>query len=418
MKRVWLPAMVLLLFFVINCAPVLGEQPDNISVYVDGLTVEFDVPPQIEKGRILVPFRAIAEALNTQVSWDEINHQITAINNNICVQMTVGNPLAIINGENTTLDVAPVIYNGRTLIPARFVSEALGCEVQWYADTRKVSIVSPAKVMKVLGFYALGDERTSSWIDLFNTPYPETDLGNTGVISDISLGWYSIDESGHLSSREATGWQRPPGWEKVLAAAEDYNINTQMIVFATDQNAKLNHLLKDENAVNKTIAAIVAEAELYEGVNLDFEGLGWNDNAEQLAEIKAAYNNFVCKLAQELKKEHKELILTLHAPNSAYPGYDYATLGQWADYIVIMAYDYGGKPEPVSMVKQAVEIAQGVVPAHKLILGIAVNNENVDSLATKIGIAKRYDLAGIAVWRLGIVADDMWDVLNAHAKKF
>ncbi|MBZ4688159.1 MAG: hypothetical protein PWQ96_470 [Clostridia bacterium] len=110
--------------------------------------------------------------------------------------------------------------------------------------------------------------------------------------------------------------------------------------------------------------------------------------------------------------------MTLHAPNSAYKGYDYGALGELADKIIIMAYDYKEEPgpEPVSRVKQAVEMAIQSVPPKKLLLGISAHSETAESIPTKISIAKRYDLQGIALWRLGLISDDMWAALKNNLK--
>ncbi|WP_256201430.1 hypothetical protein [Thermoanaerobacter thermocopriae] len=45
-------------------------------------------------------------------------------------------------------------------------------------------------------------------------------------------------------------------------------------------------------------------------------------------------------------------------------------------------------------------------------LGISIPNETPESFAVKIGLAKRFGLGGIAIWRLGLVQDEMWDVLK------
>jgi len=389
-----------------------GNQTDGITVLLDGLQLGFDVPPVIQDGRTLVPFRAIAEALGVEVTWDGLTRRVIADDGGISVRMEIGSKIAYLNKVSLNMDVSPVIINGRTLIPARFLSEAFGCEVEWIADSRTVEITSPTRMMSVTGFYALGDAQTSSWTDLFTKDYPKTDKGNTGVISDLALGWYSLDEEGNLLSRSRNGWQRPEGWEKVLEAAQEYELKTDMVVHVTNKEARISKLLINDTAVDKAINSIVKEAKLYNGVNLDFEGLGWQDSGEQLDKIRHYYNNFVRKLSQQLKKADLKLSLTLHAPNSAYQGYDYYTLGKLADQIIIMAYDYGPKPEPVTLVTQAVEMAKKVVPQGKLVLGISIPSETPESLAHKIDIARAYKLNGIALWRLGLLSEHMWDVLR------
>lgn len=77
-----------------------------------------------------------------------------------------------------------------------------------------------------------------------------------------------------------------------------------------------------------------------------------------------------------------------------------------------MAYDYGPRPEPDHMVIQAVEMAVREVPKDKLMLGISLPSENAESLAKRIGIAKRYGLDGMALWRLGLVGDQQWQVIR------
>ena len=415
----------LLLFFIVALlltgtviAPVLaqeaGEYDREIGVVLDGMAVDFDVAPLIQNNRTLVPFRAVAEALNINVRWDNDRRQVIAGDDSGSVILTVDSPYAQVNKSVVEMDTAPIIIQGRTLVPLRFFAEAFGCEVDWKQETRTVVMISPPKIMSVTGFYALGDKESSSWTDLFAKNYPETGRGNTDIITDLALGWFSLDEKGNLLNRSTTGWQRPEGWERVIEAARHYKMDTEMLIHITDGGGQLSRFLNDNQAVERAIEDIVKEARLYNGVNLDFEGLGWNEDGEELQNTRFNFNLFVEKLSRELKKESLGLTLTLHAPNSSYQGYDYEYLGKAADYIIIMAYDYGIKPEPVQMVRQAVEMARETVPGEKLLLGISAASETPESLAVKIGIARRYKLEGIAVWRLGLLSDNMWDVLRAR----
>lgn len=122
------------------------------------------------------------------------------------------------------------------------------------------------------------------------------------MISELALGWYSLDEQGNLLTRSTTGWQRPDSWEAVVDAARQYEMNTEMVVYMTDGEGRLTRLLNNAGSVANAIVAINKEAVLYDGVNLDFEGLGWNDDAEQLVQTRAAFSNFARLLAGELKK--------------------------------------------------------------------------------------------------------------------
>lgn len=389
------------------------ELPQVIPVFIDGLPVVFDVQPVIANDRTLVPFRAVAEALNVKVTWDGANQTVLASDGKISVKLQIGDETAYLNETAVILEAPPVILDGRTLIPLRFFSEAFKCQVVWDEALRRVKITSPLKLMSVTGFYALGDKETSSWTNLFGKAYPAEGIGNTDIVSILALGWYSLDEKGSLLDDSDSGWRRPDGWEDILKAADKYNLKTEMVVQLTDGDGTLTKLLTNKAAADMAISGIAKESLLYGGVNLDFEGLGWSDEGEKLAAARSDFARFVSLLSGELKKSGRSLTLTLHAPNSAYKGYDYQVLGGLADRIIIMAYAYGPQPEPLDLVIQAVEMAQKSVPVEKLVLGVSIPSETADSILSKVGVAKRYNLQGIAIWRLGLVSDKMWTALRS-----
>lgn len=415
MKRLLI--VLFLSIAVLWCLPQQAlAQEDRISVVVDGLSVNFDVEPIIEQGRTLVPFRALAEVLNVRVDWDGNTQTVKAEDNRTNVQLQIGSSMAYINGIPVPLDVPPKIINGRTLIPLRFFSEAFNCNVEWIGATNEVNIISAPKEMTVIGFYALGDSRTSSWTNLFGVPYPETARGNTDVVDELAFGWYSMDGEGNLLLNSGTGWQRPPGWEVVLETAYKYNFLTEMVIHLTNGTGAISSLIASDDTMKTAVNNIVQEAAMYDGVNLNFEGLGLSERGEALLAVQERFTRFVQLLYSELKPYNKTLTLTIHPPNSAYRGYDYKALGAVSDRIIIMAYDYGPKPEPINQVMRAVEMAAANVPEEKLVLGISAPYETAESIVPKIGIAKRYNLQGIALWRLGLVPADMWETIRAHTK--
>jgi len=411
-------ALALSILTITTLTPQASAQPSGpaVSVLIDGLPVSFDVKPVIRNGRILVPFRAIAEALNVKVAWDGSTRTVLATDAETSIRLQIGRYTAFRNEAVLSLDVPPQLVGGRTMIPLRFFSEAFGCQVVWDDRLYGARIASSPKPMTVIGFYALGDRKTSSWTNLFGKEFPDTASGNTDLISELALGWYSLDEQGNLLTRSRTGWQRPEGWEKVLEAAATYRVGSEMVVHLTDEGSVIAKLLSDDAAMARAIADIAREAGGYQGVNINFEGLGWQDDGNRLIEVRNQFNNFIQLLSAQLKGANLTLTLTLHAPNSAYKGYDYRVLGTLADRIVVMAYDYGPTPEPVEKVLQAVEMAKADVPAGKLILGILAPSETAESIVTKVGIAKRYNLSGIAVWRLGLLPTDMWDALRSTVR--
>jgi peptide/nickel transport system substrate-binding protein len=98
-----------------------------------------DVSPVIQDGRTLVPMRAIFEALGAQVYWDNPDIVRSYRREDVLV-LQLGSRIAWVNGPSRQLDVAPIAISGRTMIPLRFVAEALGAKVEWIESTRTVTV--------------------------------------------------------------------------------------------------------------------------------------------------------------------------------------------------------------------------------------------------------------------------------------
>lgn len=112
-----------------------------VSVEIDGVKQVFDHPPAIKNDFTLVPLRTIFESFGVEVGWDGLNRKVTAMKDSTTITLTVGSRNAIKNGFPIQLDVEPIIMNGRTMVPLRFVSEAFGADVKWDGSTRTINIV-------------------------------------------------------------------------------------------------------------------------------------------------------------------------------------------------------------------------------------------------------------------------------------
>lgn len=116
-----------------------------VDLYVDMNLVQTDTPPTIVDGRTLVPVRAIFEALGATVEWDGDTRTATGTRGDVTVSIQIDNTTAYINGEEKTLDVPAQLINDRTMVPARFISEALGCDVTWYQETQTAAVADKLK---------------------------------------------------------------------------------------------------------------------------------------------------------------------------------------------------------------------------------------------------------------------------------
>jgi hypothetical protein len=103
--------------------------------------ITLEAAPVIEQGVTLVPLRFIAEAFDSEVNWNGALQIITIVNKTHNIQLQVNSKLVFIdNQKGKDLDVAPKIINGRTFVPIRFISEAFGATVDWDNNTKTVTI--------------------------------------------------------------------------------------------------------------------------------------------------------------------------------------------------------------------------------------------------------------------------------------
>ncbi len=111
-------------------------------VKVNGEQLKFDVAPVIRDGRLMVPLRLIFEKLGAVVEWDSKNSTITATRPGITMKMRVGDRAVFLNGSWIESDVPSMTVNGRTLVPLRFISETMGADVGWNQNLQLAQILS------------------------------------------------------------------------------------------------------------------------------------------------------------------------------------------------------------------------------------------------------------------------------------
>lgn len=113
---------------------------DGVRVRINGQPFRTQVAPVTENGRVLVPMRAIFEELGARVDYNDYDRSIVARRGGTVVRMNLGRDRASVNQDSVRLDVPAQAYAGRTLVPLRFVSEALGASVDYDSYRQLVSI--------------------------------------------------------------------------------------------------------------------------------------------------------------------------------------------------------------------------------------------------------------------------------------
>ena len=114
----------------------------TVRVYVNGEQVMFDQQPIVIGSRVLVPLRGIFEKMGATVVWLPESRTVRAQRATTSVELRIGSSTAYVNGAAVTLDVPAQIAGGRTVVPLRFISESLGAQVNYDANSRTVTITT------------------------------------------------------------------------------------------------------------------------------------------------------------------------------------------------------------------------------------------------------------------------------------
>lgn len=110
---------------------------------VDGNPVDMPAAPYIRRDRLLVPVRAVSDALGCTVTWDATSGTATLTSEEGVLALTTHSPFLQVNGKPVEMDAAPeIVGSGTMMIPVRYIAEALHCKVAWDASTRAATITA------------------------------------------------------------------------------------------------------------------------------------------------------------------------------------------------------------------------------------------------------------------------------------
>lgn len=132
MKKLAIYCLTLVLAFTMLSLPnaqLKAEALSTIPIFVNGEKVKFEVEPIQTEGTTLVQFTPIFQKLDLFFQWDGGTKTVTAVKENLKIELTAGKKQAVIDGHVSTLQVAPRIVRGKMFIPLRLVSEATGATI-------------------------------------------------------------------------------------------------------------------------------------------------------------------------------------------------------------------------------------------------------------------------------------------------
>lgn len=148
----------------------------DIRVTIDGDAVSMqDAHAVMLNDRVMVPVRGVFEHMNASVDWNPNSQIVTAKHRSTTISLPINSYTAMVNDRTVNLDSPAVIHNGRTMVPLRFISEALGADVKWDARARNVLITSDM----------MADNTGTTGVGTGNT-------GNTGGGNNSDLPMYML----------------------------------------------------------------------------------------------------------------------------------------------------------------------------------------------------------------------------------
>ncbi len=164
---------------------------DSSTYVVNGEPIVMDVSPAIIENRTMLPIRYAAEPLGADIEWDGVERKATISLGEVKLELWIGKSNALINGKTVPIDadnanVKPLIVSNRTMLPLRFVTENLGCDIEWDPVARKATITK-AGLGKIPGMSMIDLSKISdmSMIDL--SKISDMSMIDLSKISDMSM---------------------------------------------------------------------------------------------------------------------------------------------------------------------------------------------------------------------------------------
>ncbi len=224
------------------------------------------------------------------------------------------------------------IINGKT--DTQFDPDGFALREEGAAMMMRLYTKYYSRLSEIHGFYAI-----SSW--------GQRELA--AQMDSVSFGWSRLEytDSGEVDLNTTTDngnvWYIPDGWEDAVSYIKDSGAVENFAVTMTDQDDSRAILLNAENR-SAAISALTDAADGFDGITIDFEGMKGE-------ELKNGLNEFMRELRSALGD--KQLYIAVHPvlKNSSeyYDAYDYRTLGEYADRVILMAHDYAAYTMPDSL---------------------------------------------------------------------
>ncbi len=311
---------------VANAADNIVESPD-VKIVIEGQKGTYNDVTIIANDRTMLPLREVLTNLGVQnddqhIIWDASKKSITVKKDDKTIYLEVGKKTVNVNGTETAIDVAPIIYpkNNRTYIPARVVAESLGKQVVWDGTTKSVLIKDQSSFNEVKEIITKAnkalDDVDKYKVDMgmkmkvsqedFSMDYDidmvsEVDKANKIMHSNVAMNMFGANIETEVYMKDGYSYTKSPiaeGWQIEEMDAEEFDemFSTSSDVSSmepTDVVCAGMVIAESENPDEIVLRGNVMLADFIDGFN---EGLLSSGN-EDIAELDM--NNFFIEVVYD-----------------------------------------------------------------------------------------------------------------------
>lgn len=193
-----------------------------IGVLVNSKAISFDVEPNMVDDRVLVPVRGVFEALGCEVGWDNENRKVIIVQKKEVDGVEVESVISLFIDKPelykddvvmAEMDVPAKIYEDRTFVPVRAISEMLDADVDWDNDNRNVIIITPE--------YKAAIENADKE-DFYKILVRQGELVLMEAVCNVTNGYFFSDELNEIIKEKLRGYSKEWITDNQVLSQESY----------------------------------------------------------------------------------------------------------------------------------------------------------------------------------------------------
>lgn len=261
-----------------------SAEEDVVTVLVDNVNVQFDQQPVILDGHTLVPARAVFEQAGATVTWDQPSQTATISKDQYTVTIKYGDTALYRNGERIEIEMPAIMIEDRIMLPVRAISEAMDFAVTWDGHHSMVLVSTDGKPYRAYAFLKTGFKTLEDAAEFYTngTAYETgVDLDNDGVPETIEFA-SSLDMTSVTSPvLTIDGIDYTAGLGDLTSAYSlavvdiDRNDSTKELVVSENGDTLTAHFYRYENGILKVLAEDNVPSEISYASKLLLSGTGY-----------------------------------------------------------------------------------------------------------------------------------------------